>query len=93
VRLFIGFGGVERRAAVVEEAAVFINGPGLAGILPLALSPYAAGKLAGTPLWEFFQDGLHAIKNGQVLFKDGSQRQRILEAHNNVNDLEQVFGE
>ena len=93
VRLFVGFGGAERRPAVVDEAAVFMNGPGMAGLLPLALSPYAAGKLASTPLWEFFQDGLQAIKNGQVLFKDGTQRQRILEAHSNVNHVEQAFGE
>ena len=93
VRLFVGFGGVERRAAVVEQAAVFIEGPGLAGLLPLALSPYAAGKLTGTPSWEIFQDGLQAIESGQVLFKDESQRQRILQAHNNVNKREQVFGE
>src|SRR5688572_20444242 len=93
VRLFVGFGGAECRAAVMEEAAVFINGPGMAGLLPLALSPYAAGKLTNTPLWKFFQDGLQAIKNGQVLFKDQAHRQRILEAHNNVDHLEQVFGE
>ena len=93
VRLFVGFGGVERRATVVEQAAVFIEGPGLAGLLPLALSPYAAGKLTGTPSWEIFQDGLQAIENGHVLFKDESHRQRILQAHNNVNKREQVFGE
>jgi len=93
VRLFVGFGGVERRVTVVEEAAVFIEGPGLAGLLPLALSPYAAGKLTGTPSWEIFQDGLQAIESGQVLFKDESQRQRILQAHSNVNNHAQVFGE
>ena len=93
VRLFVGFGGAERRPAVVEEAAVFINGPGMAGLLPLALSPYGAGKLIDTPLWEIFQHGLQAIKDGQVLFKDQAQRQRILEAHNTLNHPEQVFGE
>jgi phosphoserine phosphatase len=93
VRLFVGFGGVERRAAVVEEAAVFIEGPGLAGLLPLALSSYAAGKLAGTPLLEIFQDGLQAIESGKVLFKDDSHRQRILQAHSSDDNLEQVFGE
>ena len=93
VRLFVGFGGVERRAAVVEESAVFIEGPGLAGLLPLVLSPFAAGKLTGTPSWEIFQDGLQAIKSGQVLFKDEAQHQRILQAHSPVNHPEQVFGE
>ena len=93
VRLFVGFGGAERRATVAEESAVFINGPGMAGLLPLALSPYAAGKLTNTALWEFFQEGLQAIKNGEVLFKDQAHRQRILEAHNNADHPEQVFGE
>ncbi len=93
VRLFVGFGGVDRRAAVVEEAAVFIEGPGLTGLLPLALSPYAADKLTGTPLWEILQDGLRALESGQVLFKDESQHQRILQSHSPVNHLEQVFGE
>ena len=84
---------LRRSSKVVEEAAVFIDGPGLAGLLPLALSPYAAGKLTSTPSWEIFQDGLQAIERGQVLFKDNSQRQRILQAHNTVNNLKQVFGE
>ena len=93
VRLFVGFGGVERRKALMEEAAVFINGPGMAGLLPVALSTYASAKLADTALWEFFQDGLQAIENGQVVFKDKSHRQRILDAHKNVDHPEQVFGE
>ena len=93
VRLFVGFGGAERRATVAEGSAVFINGPGMAGLLPLALSPYGAGKLTDTALWKFFQEGLQAINDGQVLFKDESHRQRILKAHNNVDRPEQVFGE
>ena len=93
VRLFVGFGGVEHRATVAEESAVFINGPGMAGLLPLALSPYASGKLTDTTLSGVFHEGLQAIKNEQVLFKDQAHRQRILEAHNNVDHPEKVFGE
>jgi phosphoserine phosphatase len=92
VRLFVGFGGVERRAAVAEEAAVVMDGPGLAGLLPLALSRYSATRLTGTASWKIFQEGLGAIESGQVLFKDDSQRQRIIQAHTAKN-LEQVFGE
>lgn len=34
VELFIGFGGVRRRERVIGESDVFVDGPGLAGILP-----------------------------------------------------------
>ena len=93
VRLFVGFGGAERRSAVAEEATVFMEGPGLAGLLPIALSSYAASKLMDTVLWEVFQDGLRAIQNGRVIFKDQRQRQRIMQAHTSIDNLEQVFGE
>jgi phosphoserine phosphatase len=92
VRLFVGFGGTERRRAVAEEAAVYMEGPGLAGLLPIALSSYGASKLQETMLWEVFQDGLRAIRDGQVLFKDELQRQRIIQAHTMVDGPEQVFG-
>ncbi|MCI0552479.1 MAG: HAD-IB family phosphatase [Anaerolineae bacterium] len=93
VRLFIGFGGVERRPGVVEGAEVFLEGPGLAGLLPITLSSYKASKLANTTLWEVFQEGLQEIENGRILFKDESYRQRILRAHKSVNNPEQNFGE
>lgn len=93
VRLFVGFGGAERRAAVVNEAAVFLEGPGLAGLLPIALSSYGVTKLAGTSLLNIFHNGLRAIESGQVLFKDDAYRQRVLYAHNGANNSKQVFGE
>jgi phosphoserine phosphatase len=93
VRLFVGFGGVERRAAVEEEAAVFLEGPGLAGLLPIALSSYAVTKLTGTSFLDIFHDGVRAIESGQVLFKDDAYRERILHAHNGANNPQQVFGE
>jgi phosphoserine phosphatase len=93
VRLFIGFGGAECRQTVAEEAEVFVEGPGLAGLLPIALSSHGAAKLADTPYWKVFQDGLGAIENDEVLFKGDAQRQRILQAHNDQNNSEQIFGE
>lgn len=93
VRLFVGFGGAERRAVIVQESTIFIEGPGLAGLLPVALSPFGASKLRDTMLWQVFQEGLRAIRSGGVLFKDETLRQRILGAHANMNHLEQVFGE
>jgi len=93
VKLFVGFGGVERRPAVAEGAEVFVDSKSLAGILPIALSTYKAEKLSGSSLEEVFQQGLSEIENGKVLFKDESQRERILQAHTNVKNGEQVFGE
>jgi len=93
VKLFVGFGGVERRSAVANGAEVFIDSPGLAGLLPIALSSHKAEKLSGSASWEVFQQGLQEIKNGKVLFKNESQRERILQAHTRVKSGEQIFGE
>lgn len=92
-RLFVGFGGVERRAAVVEESEVFLEGPGLAALLPIALSSYGARRLKDTAFWEIFQDGMRAIQNGGVRFRDEQRRQRVIRAHSAPEDAEQVFGE
>jgi phosphoserine phosphatase len=81
VRLFAGFGGVERRPAVVEGADVFIEGPGLAAVLPLALSPSVARPLYGTPLEEVLCAGYDEISAGRVRFNRPGLRERILEAH------------
>lgn len=58
--LFVGFGGVVARPAVRRGAETFVDGPGLAGVLPhvltshelasLAAHPTRAGLLAGTGL-------------------------------------------
>jgi phosphoserine phosphatase len=93
VKLFVGFGGGERRPAVVDGSQVFVEGPGLASLLPIALSAQGAARLADTAYWQVFQDGLSAIRNGQVLFKDNAHRERILQAHSSAKSAEQVFGE
>jgi phosphoserine phosphatase len=93
VRLFVGFGGVERRAAVAEGAEVFIEGPSLAGLLPIALSSHRAGKLTNSLLWEVFQVGLQEIEAGRVSFKNETHRRRILQEHNSVEQARRVFGE
>ena len=93
VRLFVGFGGAVRRPVIVQQSPVFIEGPGLAGLLPIALSPFGASKLRDTTLSQVFQDGLRAIQDGGILFKDQALRERILGAHANINHPEQAFGE
>ncbi|MEJ5223181.1 MAG: HAD-IB family phosphatase [Anaerolineales bacterium] len=91
VRLFVGYGGVESRPAVKDGAEVFIESASLAGVLPLALSPYAAGKLAGA-LAEVFDEGLQEIEEGKVHFKDAMYRERVLQSHAGVG-VGKVFGE
>ncbi len=91
VRLFVGFGGVESRPAVKNGAEVFIESPGLAGLLPVALSPHGAGKLSGR-LPQVFADGLQKVESGEVLFKDNTYRERILRAHSGLL-TEKMFGE
>lgn len=93
VKLFVGFGGGERRQAVVDGSQVYVEGPGLAGLLPVALSAELARRLADTSYSQLFQDGLAAIESGQVLFKDEAHRHRVLSAHRVVSGEENVFGE
>jgi phosphoserine phosphatase len=93
VKLFVGFGGVEPRPGIMEGADVFVGEAGLASLLPIALSSHKADKLSDTPLWDIFQQGLNELKNGKVLFKNVSYRERILQAHTGMKNIEQVFGE
>jgi D-3-phosphoglycerate dehydrogenase len=81
VRLFVGFGGVVRREAVAEGAEVFVEGPGLAAILPLALSRSGAERLHGTEHEHVFRSGVAQIREGRVAFKDTPLQQHILQAH------------
>ncbi len=48
VGLFVGFGGVEDRARVRREAAVFLRGPGLWAVAALAAGPGRLDALAST---------------------------------------------
>jgi len=81
VRLFVGFGGVERRQAVVDGAEVFLEGPGFEAVLPLALSTRAAEKIKRTSYRKVYQLGCQAIRNGTVLFREEVYRERVLLAH------------
>jgi len=83
VRLFVGFGGVERRESVAEESTVFIEGPGLAAILPLALSRRGAEKLRGSCYEMVYRSGYEAIVDNTVQFKRAVDRERVLREHKN----------
>lgn len=47
--LFVGFGGVVARPAVKAKAETFVDGPGLAGLLPLVLTAKELASLAANP--------------------------------------------
>jgi len=92
--LFVGFGGIARRQAVVDGADVFVEGPGLAPILPLALSRAAAQVLRGTTHELILRAGRASIEDAtQVLFKNPAQRAWVLQAHSHHALPEPCFGE
>jgi len=92
VDLFVGFGGIARRQAVVDGADVFIEGPGLAAVLPLALSRSAGQKLKNTSFEWTLKVGCQEVERERVLFKDTAYRRWVLQAHSEV-EHEAVFGE
>jgi phosphoserine phosphatase len=70
VKLFVGFGGVVQRERVITEADIFIAAPGLAAIVPLALSEEDAKKLKGTEHEAVLRRGLEDLAQGRVMFHD-----------------------
>lgn len=90
--LFAGFGGVARRAAVAAGAEVFIDGPGLSAVLPLALSRSKGQKLRGTACEAVLSTGCLEISEGRVAFKNADFRDWVLAAHLGEEN-EDVFGE
>jgi phosphoserine phosphatase len=90
---FVGFGGVERRAAVVEGADAFVEGPGLAAIVPLALSHSRARNLSGTPHESLLERGCEAIRSDRVLFKNPNHRDWVLQAHSPALETLPWFGD
>ena len=69
VKLFVGFGGVVRRERVAAESDVFIDAPGLASIVPLALSDEKVEQLRGTEHAAVLKRGLDDIEQSRVKFR------------------------
>lgn len=71
VELFVGFGGVEFRKRVAEQAPAYIHARTLTPILPLAL-----GQAGNTPRFaRLWADGLSRIYGGEVTFRDAPLRE------------------
>ncbi len=90
--LFVGFGGIVRRQAVVDGADIFVEGPGLAAVVPLALSRSTGEKLRETTHEAVLRAGCAAISADQVLFKNSAYREWVLQAHAGAETAE-IFGE
>ena len=68
VDLFVGFGGVEYRERVAQQAPVYIRTRTLTPILPLAL-----GQAGNTPRFaRLWAEGLSWIYRGEVMFQDAA---------------------
>jgi phosphoserine phosphatase len=74
VDLFVGFGGVVARQRVLAEAEVFVHGPGLEAILPLALARPAIAQ----PHAAIYAAGVAALMGPAVAFKHSAARDGLL---------------
>lgn len=76
VDLFAGFGGVAYRDRIAAQSPIYITTPYLSPVLPIAL-----GRQGNRPPWRYlFEDGLHRIEAGEVLFGEASMREMFLAA-------------
>ena len=82
VDLFVGFGGVVRRERVATEAAVFINTPSLAPVLPIAAGPGGRQRLTTAAARDTFAAGSDLIAAGQVTFRNPQKREQLMAALN-----------
>jgi len=80
VDLFVGFGGVVRRDQVAAEAAVFIDYPSLAPVLPIAAGPGGRQRLHTAAAHGTFAAGTDLIAHGRVSFKDPRKKEQLMAA-------------
>lgn len=79
VDLFIGYGGVVTRQALVHESQVFIHTESLAPVLPLAAGRRGWLAAQGTPHEDTFRKGVGAALDERgVTFRDDSLRERFI---------------
>ncbi len=75
VDLFVGFGGVAARERVRAGADVFMQGPGLEAILPLALARPALPE----PHAAVYAAGVAALRGPAVSFRHAAAREALLQ--------------
>jgi phosphoserine phosphatase len=77
VDLFVGFGGVATRPRVEAEAPIYIRGPSLAALLPLAAGPSSIRRLEDAAHIALFEKGFSLAGEGTVTFRDPVLRERF----------------
>lgn len=80
VDLFLGFGGVETRTRVAQEAPAFLKSPSLAPVLALAAGPAAIARVSG-PHAATFQKAFRLISAGALVFNDEALQSKFSRAY------------
>ncbi len=84
VDLFVGFGGVEARRPVLENAPVFLHSASLAPLLALACGPAGMRRLAQTAFAPLVQKATSLIENGAMSFNNERLSTKFTEAYQAV---------
>ncbi len=85
VDLFVGFGGVESRKPVLEEAPAFIHSESIAPLLALAAGPAALSTLLHSKHRSLAQKALNLIDEGAVTFTDERLNSKFTNAYQAVH--------
>jgi len=70
VDLFVGFGGVETRKPVLENAPAFIHSTSISPLLALICGPAGLQKLADTPHADLMRKAFAHVAKGALTFTD-----------------------
>ncbi|MEW5987858.1 MAG: HAD-IB family phosphatase [Chloroflexota bacterium] len=85
VDLFVGFGGVVERPAVLAQAPVTIHSPTLSPLLALAAGPAGLRRLHHTSYQPLVDKSLHLISTGAMTFQDERLNQKFHQAYQAVH--------
>ena len=81
VDLFVGYGGVEKRASVLAKAPVYLHTASLAPLMALACSPSKLSHLETTSYGALMNKAKKLIRQGAVTFNDERLNQKFLQAY------------
>ncbi|MGB1252173.1 MAG: HAD-IB family phosphatase [Candidatus Promineifilaceae bacterium] len=85
VDLFVGFGGVETRKPVLDNAPVFLHSSSLTPLLALVCGPAGLAPLENTPFATHKQKSLNLIAQGALTFTDERISKKFNEAYQAVS--------